>query len=153
MQYTIQLQTLPHPQPTAIVRRRADAHDLPKIIPLSCGAVWNMLRAQQIQGAGRHIALYLDCLINLEIGVELASPIPSSGELIGSALPAGPVATTTHFGHYPQLSNAHQAIRNWCAQNNHPLAGLNWEVYGHWEDDWNLHPEKIRTDIFYLLQK
>jgi hypothetical protein len=31
------------------------------------------------------------------------------------------------------------------------LAGPNWEVYGHWQDEWNSDPSKIRTDVFYLL--
>jgi hypothetical protein len=31
------------------------------------------------------------------------------------------------------------------------LAGPNWEVYGHWTDEWNSDPAKIRTDVFYLL--
>jgi effector-binding domain-containing protein len=153
MPYPIQLQTLPSPQPTAVVRRRADLRDLPKIIPDACGAVWNMIRALQIKGAGRHIALYLDNHINLEIGVEMESPITSSGELIGSSLPTGPVATTAHFGSYQQLANAHDAIRDWCAKNGHTIAGPNWEVYGHWEDDWNKNPLKVRTDLFYLLKQ
>jgi len=33
-----------------------------------------------------------------------------------------------------------------------PLAGANWELYGHWLDEWNSDPSKIRTDIFYLLK-
>jgi hypothetical protein len=32
------------------------------------------------------------------------------------------------------------------------LAGPNWEIYGHWLDEWNNDPAKIRTDVFYLLQ-
>ena len=33
------------------------------------------------------------------------------------------------------------------------LAGPNWEIYGHWVDEWNRDPSKIRTDVFYLIKK
>jgi effector-binding domain-containing protein len=151
MQFTVNLETLPAARPTAIVRRRANARDLPRVVPEACGAVWKMVRARQIQGAGRHVALYLDDHINLEVGVELEAPCQSHGELICSALPPGTVATATHFGPYNELSLAHQAIRDWCAKNGHELAGPNWEIYGHWEDAWNSNPFLIGTDLFYLL--
>ena len=71
--------------------------------------------------------------------------------MVGSATPRGPVATTTLYGPYGQLHKAHEAIRLWCANNRHALAGPNWEIYGHWQDEWNNDPAKIRTDVFYLL--
>jgi hypothetical protein len=42
---------------------------------------------------------------------------------------------------------AHDAIRQWCRDNERQIAGPNWEVYGHWSDD----PDQRRTDVFYLL--
>ena len=56
------------------------------------------------------------------------------------------------FGHYQHLGKTHAAIRNWCALNHHALAGPNWEIYGHWVEEWNQNPAKIRTDIYYLLR-
>ena len=155
MSYTIRLETHSAPQPTAIVRRRAALRDLPKVVPDACGVVWKLVKARQISGAGRHVALYLDDqvdLMNLEVGVELLTPIAGDDELIASALPAGIVATTTHFGPYPQLKGAHLAIRDWCSKNGHVMAGPNWEIYGHWDEAWNKDASKIRTDVFYLLQ-
>lgn len=151
MPYLIHLETVEPNTPTAVVRRRAAANELSKIIPEACGMVWNVVRAQQIQGAGRHVAVYLDGEINLEVGVELQSPFAGRGEVIGSALPSGLIATTTHLGPYNQLGMAHQAIRDWCATQGHTLAGPNWEIYGHWQDAWNCDPSKIRTDVYYLL--
>ena len=51
-----------------------------------------------------------------------------------------------------QLSEAHNAIRKWCAQHGHTLAGPSWEIYGHWVHAWCDDPSKIRTDVFYLLK-
>ena len=32
------------------------------------------------------------------------------------------------------------------------LAGVNWEIYGHWLEEWNKDASKIRTDVFYLVK-
>jgi effector-binding domain-containing protein len=113
--------------------------------------VWTVLRSQQVTGAGRHVAIYWDGLINLDVGVELAAPFAGHGEVVGANLPTGLTATTTHFGPYGKLAAAHQAIRDWCSVNGPTLAGPSWEIYGHWEDAWNTDPTRIRTDVFYLL--
>jgi effector-binding domain-containing protein len=138
--------------PLAVVRRRASVRELSKVVPDACGVVWNAVKAKQIAGAGRHVALYLDDQINLEVGVELAAPIDDQDDLIGSATPAGAVATAVHFGPYQRLHEAHDAIRQWCVSHGDTLAGPNWEIYGHWIDAWNSNPSEIRTDVYYLLK-
>jgi effector-binding domain-containing protein len=138
-------------RPRAVVRRRAASHELSKVVPDACGTVWNVIRSQQVSGAGRHVAVYLDGQINLEVGVELDGPFTGHGEVVVSATPPGLVATTTHYGPYGQLHEAHDAICRWCKANGYVLAGPNWEVYGHWKDEWNSDPSKICTDVFYLL--
>jgi effector-binding domain-containing protein len=150
MGYVVRLERLSG-RPLAVVRRRAASHELSKVVPDACGTVWNVMRSQQVAGAGRHIAVYLDDQINLEVGVELDTSFAGHGEVVPSATPPGLVATTTHFGPYHLLHGAHVAIRRWCDDNGHVLAGPNWEVYGHWQDEWNSDPSKIRTDVFYLL--
>ena len=147
----VRLETLPR-RPLAVVRRRAGASELARVVPEGCGLVWNYLREQKIAGAGRHVALYWDSKINLEIGVELDTPFPSSGDVVASATPAGRVATATHLGPYQGLQQTHSAIRQWCAEHGHELAGPSWEIYGHWEDSWNRDPAKILTDVFYLVR-
>jgi effector-binding domain-containing protein len=151
MEYDVRLELVTS-RPLAVVRRRASLQELTRVVPAACGTVWNVVRAQQIQGAGRHVAVYLDDQINLEVGVELDAPFAGHGEVVGSATPAGTVATAVHFGPYQRLSEAHQAIRAWCAKHGHTLAGPSWEIYGHWVDEWNHDPAKIRTDVFYLLK-
>jgi effector-binding domain-containing protein len=148
----VRLENGPRGRPIAVVRRRVEAAELKRVVPQLCGVVWNALRAQQVTGAGRHVAVYLDCEINLEVGAELERPFSGDGEVVGSEIPAGMVATTAHMGPYGGLGAAHQAIRDWCARNGHALAGPNWEIYGHWEEAWNKEPSKIRTDVYYLLK-
>jgi effector-binding domain-containing protein len=146
---TVQLQQL-DPIPLAVVRRRASSSELSRVVPECCGLVWKVVRAQQAQ-AGRHVAIYWDNTIRLEVGVELLGPFAEQGEVVRSATPAGAVASATHFGPYSGLGAAHDAVVKWCKANNHALAGPNWEIYGHWRDEWNTDPSQIRTDVYYQL--
>jgi hypothetical protein len=150
MEHVVRLEQLGS-RPLAVVRRRAATQELSKVVPDACGLVWNVLRSQQVSGAGRHVAVYLDCQINLEVGVELEGPFAGHDEVVPSTTPAGLVAATTHFGPYGRLHEAHEAIRRWCQNIGYTLAGPNWEVYGHWQDEWNSDPSRITTDVFYLL--
>jgi effector-binding domain-containing protein len=138
-------------RPIAVVRRRASSQELSRVVPEACGMVWGVIRSQKIPGAGRHVAIYWDGRINLDVGVELDGPFAGFGEVVGSVTPAGLVASTTHHGPYGQLHEAHAAIRSWCQTNGYTPAGPNWEIYGHWKDEWNSDPTQIRTDVFYLL--
>jgi hypothetical protein len=153
MEYDVRIEDLARIRPLAVIRRRAGAGELARVVPEACGAVWNVIRAQKVAGAGRHVAVYLDGEINLEIGVELDAPFAGFDEVIGSALPSGRIATAAHLGPYDQLGRAHQAIRDWCVANGHALAGPNWEIYGHWREAWNSDPSQIRTDVYYLLAR
>ena len=151
MNYDVRLEQLGS-RPLAVVRRRASLQELTRVVPDACGTVWNVVRAQNIVGAGRHVALYWDGVINLEVGGELDTPFAGHGEVVSSALPGGLVATTVHFGPYNRLHEAHEAIRQWCADHGYTPAGPNWEIYGHWTDECNSDSSKIRTDVFYLLK-
>ena len=152
MSYSIRLEQFPG-KPLAVVRRQASMQRLGAVIPQACGLVWSALRAAKVRGAGRHVAVYLDSVMNLEIGVEMDAPFAVAGEVIASALPAGEVAITTHFGPYQQLREAHEAIHRWCEVNGREPIRPCWEIYGHWLDEWNKDPSKIRTDVYYLLQR
>jgi effector-binding domain-containing protein len=95
--------------------------------------------------------VYWDGSIRLEVGVELQGLFVDDGEVVRSATPAGTVASITHYGPYDGLGAAHDAIQHWCTVNGRELAGPSWEVYGHWEREWNDDPSRIRTDVHYLL--
>ena len=101
--------------------------------------------------AGRHVAIYWNGDIQLEVGVEAEGPFVEQDPVVRSATPSGSVAFVTHFGPYNRLGAAHDAIRTWCEANGHRLAGPNWEIYGHWQEDWNNNPALIRTDVFYQI--
>jgi len=146
MSYTIQIEHVT-PRPLAVVRRQASLNQLSTVVPDACGVVWSVLRSMQSKGMGRNVAVYLDEQINLEVGVEMDAEFAPTGEVIASATPGGTAATATLLGPYSHLPDVHRAMRVWCKDHQHKLAGPNWEIYGHWSDD----PAKLRTDVFYLL--
>ena len=138
--------------PLAVVRRQARVSELARVVLECCGLVWNVVRAQQARG-GRHVAIYWDRSVRLEVGVELLGSFAEHGEVVHSATPVGTVASATHLGPYGGLGAAHDAIQRWCEANGYSLAGPNWEIYDHWQNDWNADPARIRTEVFYLLSK
>jgi effector-binding domain-containing protein len=148
MEYQVRLERV-EPQLTAVIRGRAKQSDLPTVVPAWCGEVWNFARAANLPKPGRHVALYLNGQIDLEVGAEVTQPFTGDGRVVCSQLPAGLVATAAHVGPYHLLGGAHSAVVKWCKDNGHTLAGPSWEVYGHWDDD----PAKLRTDVFVLLQE
>jgi effector-binding domain-containing protein len=136
--------------PLAVIRRQAAKSELARLVPECCGRVWNALQEQQTTG-GRHVAVYWDGVMNVDVGAELQGPFSDRGEVVRSATPAGLVAWATHVGPYNQLIAAHDAVRQWCKAHNHKLAGPSWEIYGHWQSEWDKDPSKIRTDVFWLV--
>jgi effector-binding domain-containing protein len=147
MDYHVEVKQV-EPQTTAVVCFRARQADLSTVIPQACGEVWNFVRSAAIPQPGRHVALYLDGVMNIECGVEVGQRFQGNGRVVCSHTPADFVATTIHIGPYSRLGDAHKAVSTWCAANGHSPAGPRWEIYGHWNDD----PAKLRTDVFYLLQ-
>jgi effector-binding domain-containing protein len=79
----------------------------------------------------------------------VAGDFNEEGEIVRSSTPAGTVVSAIHFGPYQGLGAAHEAIRAWCIAHEHGLAGPNWEIYGHWQSEWNADPSRIRTDVYY----
>ena len=105
------------------------------------GAAWDRVNKNGIKTDGINVAIYTASTI--EAGPRVAQPSDGLG-----STPSGLAATTIHMGPYELLGQAHEAIREWCAANGHPLEGTNWEIYGHHEED----PSRQRTDVFYLLR-
>ncbi len=152
MPYEIKI-TQSEPTCTAVIRGIVRLEELAQFVPAACGEVWNFIKSAGLPRPGRHVALYLDAQGSVEVGAEVAEPFVGNERVHCSQLPAGRVATATHFGPYQNLGEAHSAIRVWCDEHGHSISGVSWEIYGHWEEDWNDDASKIRTDVFYLLEE
>jgi effector-binding domain-containing protein len=134
-------------RPTAVVPATTTWQEFPTLWRELSGEVWACLRAGGINRGCRNIMLYWDDVPRVEVGVELLAPCPLTGRVVASALPAGQVAMTTHWGPYSELGEAHRAITDWCAAQGKQKTGARWEVYGPHNDD----PAKVWTEVYWLL--
>ena len=112
--------------------------------------VWPVLRQQGVR-TDHNVVVYRAAgggTITVDVGVEVLSAFEDRGEVRHVLTPSGEVATTAHFGEYSDMGRAYSALERWCADHGRAPAGVNWEVYGDWEED----PAKRRTDVFFLLE-
>src|SRR5712691_8238825 len=109
MDYQIELADS-KPMTTAVVRSRVPTKELSRFVPAACGEVWEFMRSSGLPRPGRHLALYLDGEMNIEVGVEVAQPFAGNDRVVCSSTPAGLVATTAHLGPYNRLGEAHKAV-------------------------------------------
>ena len=134
-------------RPTAVVAAATTWPEFPALWKPLLDQVWACLRAGGIHSGCRNIMLYLDDVPHVEVGVLLNQPCPLTGRVVASALPAGRVAFTRHYGPYSGLAAAYQAVLDWCAAQGLRPAGPRWEIYGPHDDD----PAKVWTEVHYLL--
>ena len=112
--------------------------------------VWPVLREQGAR-TDHNIVVYRGGeggTLMVDVGVEVLSSFEDRGEVRHVLTPSGESATTAHFGEYSDLGLAYSALERWCADQGRTPAGVNWEVYGDWEED----PAKRRTDVYFLLE-
>jgi effector-binding domain-containing protein len=158
MPYDVQIHHVPK-QAFAAVRGRANVHNIGDKISALLSEVWDVLKNAEVRHTGHNVILYwnepgkslllTDEGVPIEVGVQVVAPFERKGRVVCAAIPGGTVATVVHMGLYQKLSEAHTAVRRWCAEHGYALAGPNWEVYRDWTDN----PNELRTDVFYLLQE
>lgn len=86
---------------------------------------------------------------DVQFGVGMDNTFAAVGRVEYADVPGGDVATTTHWGDYGTLGAAHDAVVARCRSEQLAIAGICWEVYGHWHAD----PSKRRTDVYQLLER
>ncbi len=134
-------------EPIAVVAASTTWEAFPTLWPRLLDTVWTAVRSNDEITPNRNVMLYKDDVPNVEIGVEVAEPIPDLGRVMPSRLPAGCAATVTHHGSYGELGLAHRAIIEWCDRQNLHRAGPRWEVYGHMREG-----SDAEVQVYYLLR-
>ena len=135
-------------QPTAVVAEATTWDAFPSLWPQLLDTVWAAVRSEEGIAANRNVMLYKDDVPNVEVGVEVAAPIPGFGRVVSSSLPAGRAAMTAHHGSYGDLGSAHHAVIGWCDRNGLQRVGPRWEIYGHWRED----SADQDVDVYYLVR-
>ncbi|MEO8335523.1 MAG: GyrI-like domain-containing protein [bacterium] len=139
------------PRGIAAVSARMPIRQVPARFREFLDQVYSASRAGAVRGDGQNIFVYRDTSgpdTEIEFGVGVSAPFSSVGAVHYSELPVGEAATTTHWGDYAGLRDAHAAVDAWCRANGRETTGTRWEVYGHWTED----PAHRRTDVHHLLR-
>ena len=136
-------------RPIASIDVHATPDELDALIPGLLDEVWEHLKGIGLDRQSHNVVIYYDAEVHLEAGIEVPgdSGFEGEGRIERSSTPAGLAARTVHIGPYEQLSEAHEALRSWCADKGYHTVGPVWEVYGEWTDDTS----KLRTEVFYLI--
>ncbi len=134
-------------RPTAVVVAVTTWDEFPSLWGRLLDQVYACLEAIDPRDRGHNVMLYKDDLPTVEVGVEVQVPFTPTGDVVASALPAGPTAMALHRGPYDRLGTTHDAIWEWCKANDRRLAGPRWEIYGDWHED----PSELLTEVYYLL--
>jgi effector-binding domain-containing protein len=137
--------------PTAVIATATTWDAYPRLWPKLLEEVWGVVRTTPGAEPGRNVMLYRDDVPHVEVGVEMSGVFPGSGRVLPSVLPGGAAAHTISRGSpsVAGISAAHEAVLVWCAEHEHALTGVRWEVYGHWRDHQD--PAAFETEIYWLL--
>ncbi|HEY2156371.1 MAG TPA: hypothetical protein VGH33_12125, partial [Isosphaeraceae bacterium] len=73
MGYDIQVLTV-EPIPIAAVRTTAAPSQLSTVVPQLCGEVWKFVKSHAVPNPDRHVAVYYDGAITLEVGAIVGGP-------------------------------------------------------------------------------
>src|SRR5262245_23955381 len=153
MEYSVHVSRM-QAQPIAAVRQRMRSADIPTGFKLPLDKVWEFLRRRpELRNGGHNLFLYRHDMdasraMTTDFGVQVTRSFEREGDVFCSTTPEGEVASTTHRGPYDRLGEAHNAVQMWVAGNGRRNGGWSWEIYG----DWNSDPNKLETQVVYLLE-
>lgn len=136
---------------TAVRKASTTWSEFPGLWRRLSGDVWDCLRAGGVTSGCPNVMLYRDRPdggVDVEIGVELRVPCELTGDVVGSKLPAGRVASVEHRGPYERMGEAYEAFDAWRAATGVPKPAVHWETYGPHSDD----PERLSLTISWLLE-
>ena len=139
------------PTRIAAVRRRTTFPEVPRTLLAGLDVVWSAVRSRPLDGPGRNVAIYHKLGgddVDLVCGVEIAERFDDIGEVACAWTPSGEAGHATHVGPYHRLGETYDAVAAFVLQAGRRLAPVNWEIYGHWNED----PTKLETEVHMLLK-
>ena len=133
----------------AIAEIRAPMMEVPAHIPVLLEKVAGYLTGNGY-APGLCYVVYDDFAagtMRMRAGFTIDEAISESDEVSVMQLAATTTAHTTHYGSYDGIPAAHQAVREFCVNNNYGQQDLSWEIYTEWHED----DAKLVTDIHVAL--
>jgi AraC-like DNA-binding protein/effector-binding domain-containing protein len=159
MKYEITRQELAA-QPVLVVRRQVRRAEIAATIGAALPKVFLHAQQRGLAIAGYPITRYVETsvgLITFETGMRVAAHggdwtvAHGQGEVLAETLPAGPAATTIHFGPYDQLQDAYAAVEEWIVANGFRQNGAPWEAYLNDPAD-HPNPQDWKTAVYWPFQ-
>ncbi len=138
-------------RPVLFVPLKAARHELANAIAEGAGKTYVHAQTAGIALAGHPYTRYLTAgpgLMDIEVGMPLAAPAASSGDVKAGVLPGGPAVVAVHAGPYDQLGETYAAIERWMQTNKLQPGGPPWEWY---ITDPAQHPDPAdwRTEVYW----
>jgi effector-binding domain-containing protein len=132
-------------QPYVAIRAQATMQTLDSVIPQGIGEVFAWLGKQGIAPAGapfvRYLVIDMAALLELEVGVPVASALAGDGRIIPGMLPAGRYASLIYTG----IDNGIQG--NWTLLKWGNEKGLAWDTWTTEKGDgWGARYESFLTN-------
>jgi hypothetical protein len=137
--------------------------EMDAVIPRLLGEVFAWLERRAVAPAGppfmRLLVVDMAALLEIELGVPVATPVPGDGRVAAGVLPAGPYATLVYTGVENGIA-ANAALQEWAARQ-----GIVWQKWATERGDgwgarieWFLSdpetepdPAKWETELAYLV--
>ena len=142
-------------QPVLFVRMRPARHEVANAIGEALGKVTQHIMKSGLAFAGQPYSRYLSTslgLLDMEIGMPVASAGSGEGDVKAGVLPAGPTAMGVHGGPYDKLGETYAAIERWIEASGGAPGGPPWETYVTDPADYP-DPGDWRTEVYWPLAR
>lgn len=152
MDYRIQTETL-EARSALVIKGKAKIADVGAAIGRILESVELYIEGEKAEPSGPPFTRtfsFENGVLEFESGFPVASKVKPKGEIIGTELPKGLVATTIHIGSQDNSQIAYEAIQAWIVKNKKKEAGAPWEVY--LTDPASTPPEKSKMQIFFPIR-
>ena len=119
-------------RPVLFVQLKTARHELAAAIAEGVGKAYGHAQTAGIALAGHPYTRYLTAgpgLMDIQVGMPLAAPAASSGDVQAGVLPGGSAVVAIHAGPYEQLGETYAAIERYMQTNGLRPAGPPWEWY------------------------
>ena len=138
-------------RPTAVVRIKAKMSELREAQQTSRARLAEVLPTLGVSQLEHSCTLWrppVDGVLDMEPGVLVSGAFAAVDDVVPSELPAGRAAYFLLRGSFEGLPGAWKTLLDWCAAEKLTLAGVNWEIYGPWQD---VEPDQLETALYALL--
>ena len=143
-----------------VVQHDFPMYDMPALMDGTFSHLAEALAAQGIRPIGPAFSLHHRAPVataDLEVGFPVDAPLteplelPSGYEVIGSSIPGGRIAWTSHIGAYGGLAEKWGAFTEQVGESDEQMTYPFWECYVT-EPHPDMNPATLRTDLFSLLE-